>query len=173
MKTEVQSNAVDPALEAALKGCGKGEFLIARDGTWFHEGSPIERHALVKLFSTVLRREEDGSHWLVTPVERVPIAVQDAPFIAVEMSSKGCDRDQVVALRTNVDDWIELDKEHSIRVVKDPRTGEPFPYVEVRNGLIARLNRSVFYQLVAIAELQGSEMGVWSNGLFHSLGSVE
>ena len=145
---------------------------IARDGTWYYQGSPIERPALVKLFSTVLRRDEKGAFWLTTPVENGRIEVEDAPFMAVELAKDGGDGDQVIRLRTNVDDWIRLDAEHPLRV-EEGTDQEPRPYVMVRNGLEARLARPVFYQLVdlGVAAVHDRDvLGVWSAGTFFPLG---
>ncbi|MGO1118755.1 DUF1285 domain-containing protein [Rhodovibrionaceae bacterium A322] len=156
-----------------LPSCGDFDMRIAKDGTWFYRGSPIGRLPLVKLFSTVLRREDDGQFWLVTPVERGLIEVEDAPFIAVELLVKGSGKDQELHFRSNVDDWTVLDDEHGLRVAHDPETGEPRPYIHVRRGLEALLVRSVFYQLVELAEPEDdsdtARMGVWSKGCFFPL----
>lgn len=159
-----------------LPSCGDFDFRIARDGTWFYRGSPIGRKPLVRLFSTVLRRENDGSFWLVTPVERGRITVDDAPFVAVEMNVTGVGQDQELAFRTNVGDWVTADAEHPIRV--DYKRGEePSPYIRVRGALDALIGRSVFYQLVDLAETrptaQGDELGVWSGGSYFLLGATE
>jgi len=149
---------------------------IARDGTWFYRGSPIGRKPLVKLFSTVLRRE-NGEYWLVTPVERGRILVDDAPFVAVEVETEGESSDRRLVFRTNVDDRVTADREHPIRVDHDPASGGPVPYVTVRNGLEARILRSVYYHLVELGdllEIKGTEQfGVWSAGEFFPLGPVE
>jgi|SRR5580658_863148 hypothetical protein len=147
---------------------------IGRDGTWYYHDSPIRRPALAKLFASVLRREADGTYWLVTPAERGRIIVEDVPFIAVELEVAGGGRDQILSFRTNLDDRVAADESHPLRVVTDPRTGEPSPYVMIRSGLEARLARPVFYQLADL----GSEdtvggvpsFGVWSSGKFFSLG---
>ncbi len=148
---------------------------IARDGTWFYRGSPIGRKSLVKLFSTVLRREADGEYWLVTPVERGRILVDDAPFTAVEVQARGRGADQVLRFRTNIDEWIEAGSPHPIRVAHAPDTGEPSPYIMVRDGLEALILRSVFYQLVEISVEQRKDgetrLGLWSKGTFFPLDS--
>jgi uncharacterized protein len=148
---------------------------IARDGTWFYRGSPIGRKPLVKLFSTVLRRE-NGEYWLVTPVERGRILVDDAPFVAVEVDSAGEGRDRRLTFRTNVDDTVTVDADHPIRVDHDPASGEPSPYVTVRDGLEAKILRPVYYHLIEMgefAEIDGVEqLGVWSSGRFFPLGRV-
>lgn len=153
---------------------------IARDGTWFYQGSPIGRPALVKLFSTVLRREDDGSYWLITPVERARIVVEDAPFTAVELAVSGAGRDQTLAFRTNLDTWVDADADHPIQVVEDEKTGEPSPYLRVRDRLDALIVRSVYYELVELAiaaseagDLEPHGVGVWSKGVFFPLGGPD
>jgi hypothetical protein len=150
--------------------CGAIGMRIARDGSWHYKGSPIGRKELVCLFASVLKREEDGSFWLETPVERAQIEVEDAPFIAVEVFWRQCEGRQCLTFRTNLDEMVTADHDHPLRVVVDPRTREPRPYVKVRGGLEARINRAVFYELVALAEpekVDGREvLGVWSEGVF-------
>lgn len=156
-----------------LPPCGDSDMRIAADGTWFYGGTPIERKPLVKLFSSVLRREDDGRYWLVTPVERCRVEVEDAPFVAVELSVSGERQQQVLAFRTNLDDWVEAGPEAPLRVELDPESGEPRPYVLVRQGLEARLQRNVYYHLVEAAEPheveQRERLGVWSKGRFFPL----
>ncbi|HXY98656.1 MAG TPA: DUF1285 domain-containing protein [Stellaceae bacterium] len=157
--------------------CGHFDLAIARDGTWFYRGSPIRRPALVRLFSTVLKREADGSYWLQTPVERGRITVEDAPFVAVAVDRRGEGQQQELIFRTNVDDTVAADAGHPLRVVNDPATAEPSPYILVRNGLEARLNRPVFYELVAFGQEErvgdATLFGVWSKGLFFPLGRLD
>ncbi len=164
----------DPAVNG---GARDYDMRIARDGTWFHEGSPIRRKALVKLFSTVLRRDETGDFWLVTPVERGRIEVEDAPFTAVEMIVSGQGKGQILSFLTNLDDMVRVDADHPIRVAENEATGEPFPYVTVRGNLEALIVRAVFYELVDLAEEQwdGDEamLGVWSDGVLFPLGATE
>ena len=159
-----------------LPFCGDFDMRIGRDGTWYYRESPIGRKPLAKLFSTVLRREADGSYWLVTPVERGRIIVDDAPFTAVELTVSGRGRDQALTFRTNLDDEVTVDADHPLRVAHDAETGEPSPYIMVRNGLEARLVRSVYYQLVELGEerREGGETvyGVWSRNRFFPLGSL-
>jgi len=160
---------------AQLPSCGDFDMRIARDGTWFYRGSPIGRKPLVKLFSTVLRREE-GEYWLVTPVERGRILVDDSPFVAVEVTVSGEGRDQILTFRTNVDDEIVLDDSHPLRVDHDSASGADVPYVTVRGGLEARILRPVYYHLVELGtfdETDGAEqLGVWSAGRFFPLGRI-
>lgn len=150
---------------------------IGRDGTWYYLGSPIRRKPLVKLFSTVLRRDEVGDFWLVTPVERGRIEVEDAPFIAVEVAAKGAGRQSSLTFRTNLDDEVTADAAHPIRVSHDPETEEPAPYILVRDNLDALISRSVFYELVDMAEERDENgvpiLGVWSEGQFFPLGHPE
>jgi hypothetical protein len=160
----------------ALPRCGDFDMRIARDGTWFYRGTPINRKPLVKLFSTVLRRES-GEYWLVTPVERGRILVDDAPFTAVEVTASGRGPDQELTFRTNLDDFVMAGPDHPIRVSYHRESGEPSPYVLVRAGLEALILRAVFYHLVDLAELRevdGSEqLGVWSRGEFFALGAPQ
>lgn len=163
--------------EVGLPSCGDFDIRIAADGTWFYRGSPIGRKELVKLFATVLRRDEAGEYWLVTPVERGRVIVDDAPFVAVEMSAKGHGKAQVLSFRTNVDRWVEAGPEHPIRVAEAPDSGEPRPYIIAWDGLEALILRPVFYHLVdaAVEERHHGRnaLGVWSNGTFFSLGSAD
>jgi hypothetical protein len=149
---------------------------IARDGTWFYRGSPIGRKPLVKLFSTVLRRE-NGEFWLVTPVERGRILVDDAPFVAVEVDAVGAGAERRLTFRTNVDDIVTADEAHPIRVDHDPASGAPRPYITVRDGLEALILRPVYYHLVELGEfavLDGAEqLGVRSCGRFFPLGRID
>ncbi|MET0366447.1 MAG: DUF1285 domain-containing protein [Sphingobium sp.] len=148
--------------------CGHSGMRIARDGTWFHEGSPIGRKEMVRLFSTVLRREPDGSHVLVTPVEKLDIDVEDAPFIATEMQNQGEGTDRRIAFSLNTGDLVLLDADHPL-IMRADESG-PLPYVVVRGGLEARLARSVYYELANIAIAEDAQ-GVWSNGAFFALGT--
>ena len=149
--------------------CGEIDMRIAADGTWFYMGTPIGRKPLVKLFSTVLRRDPER-FVLVTPVERIGIEVEDAPFVAVEMAVEGEGSDQKIVFRTNVDDVVEADGEHPLRFEIEEGTGGLKPYVLVRGGLEALVNRAVFYDLVALGveeERDGERyFGVWSKGTF-------
>ena len=157
-----------------LPSCGDFDMRIARDGTWFYRGSPIGRKPLVKLFSTVLRRE-NGEFWLVTPVERGRILVDDAPFVAVEVDSIGEGMERRLTFRTNVDDIVTADESHPIRV--DPASGAPRPYITVRDGLEALILRPVYYHLIEMGEFLerdgAEELGVWSCGRFFPLGRID
>ena len=152
--------------------CGDFQMRIDRHGTWFYRGTPIGRLALVKLFSTVLRRDADGAFWLTTPVENGRIEVEDAPFVGVELQQDGVGPSQTLHIRTNLDDVVPLDRDHPLRV-EESDDGTPRPYVFVRRGLEARLARPVFYEMVAMAEpdpAQPDMIGVWSAGQFFRLG---
>ncbi|VAW05113.1 FIG003620: Proteophosphoglycan precursor (Fragment) [hydrothermal vent metagenome] len=145
--------------------CGDLDMRIARDGTWFYLGTPIGRAPLVRLFSTILRR--DGSdYFLVTPVEKVGITVDDAPFVAVDFEVSGKGRDQVLVFETNVGDFTTAGPENQIRVERDTQTGEPSPYVHVRAGLEALIDRKSFYRLVEIGVHHQGWFGLWSGGEF-------
>jgi len=149
---------------------------IARDGNWFYLGTPITRASLVRLFASVLRREADGAYWLVTPAERGRISVEDAPFLAVELDVEGTGPAQALSFRTNMDEIVTADEVHPLRVVTDPKSGEPSPYIHVRGGLEARLTRPVFYQLVDLGREEqvggASCFGVWSKNQFFLLGEL-
>ena len=147
-----------------LNDCGDIGLKIARDGTWFYEDSPIGRKPLVKLFSTVLRREEDG-FYLVTPVEKVPIEVEGEPFIAVALTCEGEGRDQRLTFTTNVDDEVMAGPSNEIGFRTEPEGGLA-PYVEVRGGLRAQLARSVYYELAELTVDTEQGTGVWSGGMF-------
>jgi len=147
-----------------LNICGDIGLRIARDGTWYYQGSPIGRKPLVKLFASVLRCEEDG-FYLVTPVEKVPIAVEGEPFIAVEMTAAGEGPSQRLSFRTNVDDEATAGPGHEIGFRSKPGGGHA-PYVVVREGLRAQLARPVYYELTELAVETEQGTGVWSGGAF-------
>ena len=145
--------------------CGDSEMRIARDGTWYHQGSPIGRTEMVRLFSTILRREADGGYVLVTPGEKLDIAVEDAPFIAVEVKSEGEGTARILAFRLNTGDLVIADAEHGLRF--EARDDGPHPYLHVRGGMDALVARPVYYELanLALAEDDVSP-GLWSGGTF-------
>jgi hypothetical protein len=140
--------------------CGDLDMRIARDGTWFYLGTPIGRPGLVKLFSSILKKE-DGKYFLVTPVEKVGITVDDAPFVAVDFEVSGEGREQVLTFTTHVDDAVPAGPDHPIRVERDPETGEPAPYVLVRADLEALIDRKSFYRLVEIGETESVDGVAW------------
>lgn len=149
--------------------CGDSEMRIARDGIWFHQGSPIGRPAMVRLFSNILRREADGGYVLVTPVEKLDIAVEDLPFQAVELKAEGTGRDAALAFRLNTGDLVTADAAHPLAFADGP--DGPLPAIVVRGGLSARIVRPVYYELAARA-IEGGEdpAGVWSAGVFFPIG---
>jgi len=161
-------------LVAEITDCGDFGIHIGRDGVWWHQGSPIGRIELVKLFASALRREPDGTYWLVTPAERGRVTVEDAPFLAVELDAEGTGHEQRLIFRTNLDDIVAAGEEHPLRVETDV-SGHPAPYIMIRPGLEARLTRPVFYALVDFAieeEIGGQNVfGVWSDSKFFSLGN--
>lgn len=156
--------------------CGDIDMRIARDGTWYYMGSPIGRKRMVKLFSTVIRRDDD-QYFLVTPVEKLGIKVDDAPFVAVEADIHEPGPDQVIVFRTNVDDEVIAGPDNPIRVEIDPETAEPSPYVLVRKNLWALIARPVFYQLVDAGEERVVDgrtvLGIASGGRFFVIGSLD
>jgi hypothetical protein len=152
--------------------CGHSGMRIARDGTWFHDGAPIRRPAMVRLFSTVLRRESDGRHVLVTPVEKLEIDVEATAFRAIEMTSEGHGRDRQLAFKLDSGDAVMLDSAHPLSVVAT-ETG-PSPRLLVRHGLEAELTRPVYYDLANIALEEGHRPpGVWSDGTFFPLEAAD
>ncbi len=145
--------------------CGDLDMRIARDGTWFYLGTPIGRHGLVKLFSSIIRKDGED-YFLVTPVEKVGITVEDAPFVAIDFDRVGAD----LRFVTNVEDQVVAGPDHPIRVERDAQTGEPSPYVLIRRNLEALIDRKSFYRLVDLGEVaqwEGDDwFGVWSSGVF-------
>ncbi len=148
--------------------CGDIDMQIKRDGTWFYEGTPIGRPGLVKLFATILWREGDD-YFLVTPVEKVGITVEDAPFVAVDFDVTGEGVDQVLTFVTNLDDKAKAGPDMPIRVLRDPDTGEPSPYVLIRRNLEALIDRKSFYRLVDLGVHHEGWFGVWSGGKFFGI----
>lgn len=148
--------------------CGDIGLAIRADGVWEYRASPIERPALVKLFARVLRKDADGKTYLVTPVEKVDVAVADAPFLAVEMAVEGRGEAQEITLRTNVDDLVALGPGHPLRIASGAAGGFR-PYVLVRGRLEALLTRALAYDLAGLAAEHGGRHGVWSRGVFFPL----
>lgn len=181
------ANLLDQILQSEKKGlppvhlwnppfCGDLDMRVARDGAWYYLGTPISRPAMVRLFSTVIRRDGDD-YFLVTPVEKVGITVEDAPFVAVRLHVEGSGKAQQLHFFTNVEDEAVAGPDHPLRVAVDPVSGEPSPYVKVRANLEALIHRNVFYQLVDLAvpaERDGEQwLGVWSGGQFFPIGRAE
>ena len=156
--------------------CGKLDIRIARDGTWFYLGTPIGRPQLVKLFSSILKRE-GMSYFLVTPVEKVGITVDDAPFVAVDFDKDGEGKNQHLIFTTQTDDKMTASAENPIRFDNNPKTGEPTPYIVVRHNLEALIDRKSFYRLVDIAtisQINGQDFyGVWSQNIFFPITAVK
>lgn len=143
-------------------------------GQWFYQGSPIKRAALVKLFASVLRREEDGRYALVTPVEKIWLDVEDAPLLAVEMAVQGEGREQVIIMRTNVNDQVIIDAEHPLWVEMNDENDAPRPYIRVRGRIDALVTRALYYELIerAVNNDNPDVFGVWSSGQFFELGRM-
>jgi hypothetical protein len=151
--------------------CGPSDMRIARDGTWFHQGSPIGRPAMVRLFSTILRREPDGRHVLVTPVEKLDIEVEDAPFVAVELKGEGEGPERRLAFRLNTGDMVVAGPDHPLRF--EAGDDGPHPYLRVRGGLEALVARPVYYELAELALAEGAEPpGLWSDGAFFAMATA-
>jgi hypothetical protein len=145
------------------------DMTIEADGSWMYLGTPITRQRLSHLFSTVLRREADGEFYLVTPVEKCRIRVVDAPFVAILLAEAGTGAAQTLSFTTNMADEVTADSEHPIRVAHNPDTGEPAPYIMIRDGLEAKITRNVYYQLANLVVEQDDVLGVWSAGTFFPL----
>jgi hypothetical protein len=144
--------------------CGKIDMRIASDGTWYYQGTPIQRPAMVALFASILRRDEDGKTYLVTPVEKVEIEVEDAPFVVVDLAGKGTGKDQAITVRTNVGDIVQIDRDHPLRFAEDDRGGFK-PYVRVRGRLEALFARSMIPELLKLTHSADDEQIIlWSGG---------
>ena len=149
--------------------CGDIDMRIAQDGTWFYMNSPIGRKPLVQLFASVLRRDGDGKYYLVTPVEKVGVRVDDAAFTAIRMQVAGEGRAQIIHFETNVDDEVTVDADHPLRFAEEPGTGGLKPYVRVRAELEALVSRALFYDLAAAGTVEEGWFGVWSSGHFYPM----
>lgn len=164
----VEQRRLPPVDQWNPSHCGDSEMRIARDGTWYHQGSPIGRQAMVRLFATILRREADRRYVLVTPVEKLDIAVEDAPFVAVEMKAEGDGQGSRLAFRLNTGDLVTAGRDHPLRFA----AGEdgPRPYLHVRGGLEALVARPVYYDLAERALADDAAVpGIWSDGAFFPL----
>jgi hypothetical protein len=154
--------------------CGRIDMRIDRDGNWYHEGAPIRRPALVRLFAGILHRLPDGSHWLVTPAEQLRIEVEDAAFVAVELRSAGEGRGRVLEFRTNLGEWLRAGPEHPLRLRPAGTPPVPVPCLLAKNGLEARLARSVYYELVELAlseaDAEDGALALWSDGVRFPIG---
>ena len=174
--TRLQGKKLPPVDKWNPDFCGDIDMRIARDGTWYYMGSPIGRRPMVKLFSGVIRRDGE-KYFLVTPVEKLGIIVDDAPFVAVEADIYEPGPDQSIVFRTNVDDEVIAGPDNPIRVETDPETGEPSPYVLVRKNLWALIARPVFYRLVDAGEERKVDgetvLGLSSRGQFFTIGRLD
>jgi uncharacterized protein len=150
--------------------CGEIDIRIDSTGLWHYHGSPIGRKELVRLFSTVLKKDENGDYWLETPVEKGRIQVEDAPFMATLMTVEGSGEDQALHFETNVGDTMSAGVNNPLRAEVDPETQEPSPYVTVRDNLEAKIVRAVFYDLVELGVEKDGAFGVWSGGVFFPIG---
>lgn len=177
--SEIQSREAGSAAKKSWnpQNCGEIDIRIAADGTWFHEGRPFQRDSLVKLFSTVLRKEPDGEFYLLTPAEKLRIQVDDAPFVVTQMEQILEQEQPTLLFTTNLGEQVIADADHPIRVEFDHTTGEPRPYIHCRDNLDALINRAVYMELVSIGEpfaRDGKQhLGVSSQGVQFDLGSVE
>lgn len=163
----VEQRKLPPVESWQPEHSGGSEMRIAADGKWFHQGGEITRPAMIRAFSSLLRREADGGHWLVTPQQKLSIVVEDAPFVAVELQSEGSGAERTLAFRLNSDDLVVAGPDHEIAL----RDG--LPYLHVRGGLWAKLARSVYYELAEIALADNPDVPtVWSNGAEFAIGPM-
>lgn len=157
--------------------CADLGIRIDREGVWYHGGAPIHRRSLIALLGSALHRADNGDYVIVLPTERGRIEVEDAPFLGVEIFATREGAGRIVSLRTNMDEIVPIDDDHPLRVVSDPETGEPAPYVEVRAGLEAKLTRAAFYDVVGLGQEEDTECGriygLWSSGRFFPMGRLE
>ena len=151
------------------------DLKILKDGTWIYAGTPITRHNLVKLFASVLKKDDQGDYWLETPYERGRIAVEDVPFIATSVKVQSSGKSQILVFETNLGDQVVLSPTHPLRIAFDQDNQTPRPYILVRGGLEARISRPVYYELTALAvadEKDEGTLGLWSSGKFFPLGKT-
>lgn len=168
LQQAIDERRLPPVDQWQPEHCGDSEMRIASDGTWYHQGTPITRPAMVRLFSTALRREPDGSHVLVTPVEKLMIEVEGTAFRAVEMRNEGEGEQRRIAFSLDSGDAVMLDCDHPLSLIDG--AGGPSPRILVRHGLEAELSRALYYELAEIALAEGHDPpGVWSNGSFFAL----
>jgi hypothetical protein len=168
----IEQRRTPPVEQWNPKDCGHSGMRIARDGTWYHEGAPIRRPEMVRLFSTVLRREPDGRHVLVTPVEKLEIDVERTPFRAIAMETAGAGKERRIAFQLDTGDAVLLGADHPLLIAGTH--GVPSPRVLVRHGLEAELSRAVYYELADLALSEGTDPpGIWSNGVFFPLDAPE
>lgn len=169
-QAETGDRSLPPVEQWNPTHCGEAGFEILADGTWKHEGTRITRENMVRLFASILRKDGDGETYLVTPVEKIRVKVEDAPFVAIRADRHGAGKEQTLVFTTNVGDVVEAGPEHPIRVER--RGDEPRPYVHVRGRLEARILRAPFYELVEWSDTRGGVLGVWSGGAWFELGEA-
>ena len=168
LETMIAERRLPPVDRWNPEHCGNSDMRIARDGTWYHQGEAIRRPEMVRLFSTILRREPDGSHVLVTPVEKLGIEVESTAFRAVEMISQGEGKARRLAFKLDTGEAVLMGFDHPLRL--EPTKSGPSPRILVRNGLEAELSRPLYYELAEIALAEGAEPpGIWSDGAFFPL----
>ena len=163
--SSVKTRGLPPVEKWNPPFCGDLDMEIRRDGTWFYQGTPIGRKRLVKLFASILIREDD-KYFLVTPVEKVGIKVEDAPFVAIDFEASGEGRDQVLTFQTNLEDIAVAGPDLPIRFIRDADTDQPSPYVRIRRNLEALIDRKSFYRLIKLGVHHDGWFGVWSGGEF-------
>lgn len=169
LNIEGGKNKIPPVESWNPPFCGDIGMEIHKDGSWWHEGVRITRENLVKLFASILRKDEDGKTYLVTPAEKIIIKVEDAHFLGIRIDIKGEGEKQEVYVTTNMDDIIRIDNDHPLRVEINPKTREPRPYVNIRGRLEALLLRAPFYELVEKGQAKGDIFGIYSCGEFFKL----
>ncbi|MCL7944598.1 DUF1285 domain-containing protein [Marinobacter sp. ATCH36] len=172
-KAQAPGNGLPPLHEWNPELSGDIDIVIARDGQWLYQGKPINREAIVRLFSTILRREDDGHYFLVTPVEKWRITVEDAPLLAHSLRATGEGKDQVLSLTTNTGEVVEIGEAHPLHVSTYDGTDEPRPVVKLRHGIEARLVTAAYYDLADLVTEDSSDgetaPGVWSHGNFYKI----
>jgi len=173
-KSQQAGDGVRPVDKWNPPYCGEMDMIIKADGSWWHEGTRITRQPLIQLFASILRKDDDGRTYLVTPVEKIGIQIERAHFIAIRVDKKGKGDDQLLYFTTDMGDVVEAGPDNPIRVETDPDTLEPDPYITIRGRLEAAMTRPVFYELVDYAEEidtpAGRQLGVLSQGTFFPLG---
>ncbi|MEZ5825031.1 MAG: DUF1285 domain-containing protein [Geminicoccaceae bacterium] len=170
MRRSFDPDRILKELRSSGRAGGRFDIRIDMRGQWFHEGGLIGRIELVRLFASILRRDEDGDYWLVTPVEQGRIEVEDVPFVWVELRRQERNGAQLLELRDNLGNWVAVDGERPIVMREAPQGAGAAPYVELRDGLFGRVERPVYYELVELAEERNGVIGIESGGQFHKLG---
>lgn len=161
----IKPRGVAPVSDWDPPFCGDMNIFIRRDGSWLHEGTLIRRKSLVQLFSTIMKLEKDGQYYLVSPIEKLRIQVEDCPFVVNQMDVETNQDNQTIVMTTNVGEIVEISKERPVKI-GNTELGAPHPVVHIRDGLLALVNRAVFYRLMELAESVSGEIGIWSSGDF-------